>query len=140
VPGDRADALIEECTRAAADVFDRVIVREDRNRRGRGAGEVAGLLTAAFRRAAPGRECLAVLDSADAIRTAVGRLRPRELVVILFEQLDEARAVVQSMGAEPVASLPNDRRVVRGRHRASRAAALSAERAADASTAGGNRG
>jgi cyanophycin synthetase len=140
VPGDRADALIEECARAAADVFDRVIVREDRNLRGRGAGEVAGLLTAAFRRAAPGRECLAVLDSADAIRTAVGRLRPRELAVILFEQLDEARAVVQSMGAQPVASLPNDRRVARGRHRASRAAALSAEQAADASTAGGTRG
>lgn len=107
VPGDRADRLVEQCAQAAAEVFDRVVIREDRDLRGRAAGEVADLLAQAFRRAAPGRECVTVHDSEEAIRTAVGRARPRALVVVLYEKLDEARRVVESLGARPVASLPS---------------------------------
>jgi cyanophycin synthetase len=135
VPGDRADRLVEECARAAAEVFDRIVIREDRDLRGRAAGEVADLLAQAFRRAAPGRECVTVHDSVGAITTAIERMRPRALVVVLYEKLDEARQVVESLGARPVATLPYGAAGHRQRRRGRHAPEVAAEKAprADAS-------
>src|SRR5205085_1646411 len=44
LPGDRLDSVIREAASIAARVFDRVIVREDHDLRGRASGEVPRLI------------------------------------------------------------------------------------------------
>src|SRR5207237_2416630 len=49
VPGDRNDWVVAEAGRVAARVFDRLIIREDNDTRGRRRGELAELLCRAVR-------------------------------------------------------------------------------------------
>jgi cyanophycin synthetase len=57
VPGDRDDSIIDQAARAAVKGFDKVIVREDRDLRGRKRGDVAEILVRAIREESPATEC-----------------------------------------------------------------------------------
>ncbi len=102
VPGDRADALIVEAGRTLAAGFDRIVVREDDDRRGRRPGEVAGLLCQAIGEVAPERECTTVLDERAALRHAVATMEPGELVVLFYDEMHGIEAVLRQVGARPL--------------------------------------
>jgi cyanophycin synthetase len=101
VPGDRADWVIEEAARAAARAFDRVIVREDADRRGRDKGEVPGLLCAAIASHAPSRVCQVVASETAALRLAVQSMNPNEVIVVFYEDLQEVQDTLAELGAVP---------------------------------------
>ncbi|HYU83210.1 MAG TPA: cyanophycin synthetase, partial [Kribbellaceae bacterium] len=88
--GDRRDADIRELGEAAAQHFDVVIVREDERLRGRPAGEVAELVATGVREAmddgARCRRVETVLDEIDAVRHALSRSNPGDLVVLCVDQ------------------------------------------------------
>jgi cyanophycin synthetase len=102
VPGDRSDSLIEDAARAALCGADRVIVREDDDRRGRRTGEIAQMLEAVIKRERPGLPVSIVLDELAAVQTAVRELQPGEVVVALSEDLDKVAAWLREQGAQPV--------------------------------------
>ena len=81
-PGDRDDELIRESGRTVARGFDRVLIREDKDRRGRAPGEVARLLCEAAHQVDRAVECTTVLDEAEAVRTAVDGMAEDEVVVV----------------------------------------------------------
>ncbi|HYM83973.1 MAG TPA: Mur ligase family protein, partial [Candidatus Dormibacteraeota bacterium] len=86
IPGDRRDDDQREYGAIAASAFDEIIVREDRNLRGRPPGESAANVVAGVRAArgdATGRIVRAetVLDEMAAVRTALRRAAPGDLVV-----------------------------------------------------------
>jgi cyanophycin synthetase len=88
-PGDRRDEDIAALAAAAAPAFDRVLLREDDNRRGRAPGEVGellrrGLIAAGFpaERIAPG-----VHDEEQAVAKALAAARAGDLVVIFGDKL-----------------------------------------------------
>jgi cyanophycin synthetase len=62
LPGDRDNRVIEEAAQVAARGFDRVIVTEEVNLRGRSPGEMAKLLCDAIARTKPGSDCEIVPD------------------------------------------------------------------------------
>jgi cyanophycin synthetase len=97
VPGDRADSLIEQTARAALCGPDRIIVREDKDRRGRREGEVAQMLAAVLERERPSLPVHVVLDEVEALATAVRDMQPGELVVALYDDYD---AVANWLGAQ----------------------------------------
>ena len=103
LPGDRADWLLQEAARVAARAFDRIILREDEDLRGRVKGEVPLLLRDAISREAPGRECLLVEDEAWALRAAIDTMEDGEVVVAFYEHLDKIREVLEERGATPAA-------------------------------------
>jgi cyanophycin synthetase len=87
IPGDRRDEDQREYGALAASAFDEIIVREDKNLRGRAAGETASNVIDGVR-AARG-EGLArvqrherVLDEATAVKAALRRAMPGDLVVV----------------------------------------------------------
>jgi cyanophycin synthetase len=94
VPGDRREEDMRELGRVAARYFDDVIIREDRNPRGRKRGEtashVAEGVSEAMRAGARVGNLEVVLDEMDAVRRALDRSRPGDLVVLC---VDEAAAV-----------------------------------------------
>jgi cyanophycin synthetase len=105
-PGDRRDKDIRELGEVAARHFDALIVREDRNLRGREPGEVAELVAAGARAAAAdGARCRSldvVLDELAASRLALERANPGDLVVLCADQVesivDELQARARTSG------------------------------------------
>jgi cyanophycin synthetase len=86
IPGDRRDEDQRDYGAIAATAFDEVIVREDKNLRGRAAGESASNVIEGVRAAkAAGRARTGradkVLDEMTAVRTALRRAIPGDLVV-----------------------------------------------------------
>jgi cyanophycin synthetase len=105
VPGDRDGSVIEAAARVlASGGFDRLIVREDADPRGRKPGEVAALLCRAVSQC--GRECRVVLDECDAVRAALDEMAADEVVMLFSEDRDAVRGVLREYGAEPVAAVP----------------------------------
>jgi cyanophycin synthetase len=95
IPGDRRDEDQHEYGAIAARAFDEIIVREDKNLRGRAPGESAGNVIEGVR-AARGRggartlKAEKILDELTAVRAALRRAAPGDLVVCC---VDEAIAV-----------------------------------------------
>src|SRR5512134_45312 len=86
IPGDRRDEDQREYGAIAARAFDEVIVREDKNLRGRQPGETATNVIEGVRSAKDGGSARTgradkVLDEMTAVRTALRRAIPGDLVV-----------------------------------------------------------
>jgi cyanophycin synthetase len=94
IPGDRRDDDQREYGAIAARAFDEIIVREDKNLRGRAPGESAGNVVEGVRAARAGgaRTLRAdkILEELSAVRTALRRAAPGDLVVCC---VDDAVAV-----------------------------------------------
>ena len=88
--GDRRDQDMVELGEIAAQHFDVVVVREDNQTRGRQRGEVAALVADGVRQAmAAGARCKqleTVLEEIDAVRHAMSRANPGDLVVICVDK------------------------------------------------------
>jgi cyanophycin synthetase len=106
VPGDRDDMVVDQAGRAAARGFERIIIKEDRDTRGRRRGEVADLLRRAVMSEAPGRDCRVMLDEIAAMRAAIEEIEPDDVVVIFYEKLDLALSLLEQLGAKPAQSVP----------------------------------
>jgi cyanophycin synthetase len=86
IPGDRRDADQHDYGQLAADAFDEIYVREDRNLRGRAPGESAenvarGIRAARARGDARTTKVEKVLGETAAVRAAIRRAAPGDLVV-----------------------------------------------------------
>jgi cyanophycin synthetase len=112
-PGDRRDEDMRELGRVAAKYFDDVIIREDKNTRGRRRGETADLVLEGLRaaqRAGGARAGSAeiVLDEMDATRRALNRARAGDLVVLcvdyateVWKELERRKQQAQPFVPEP---------------------------------------
>ena len=110
VPGDRDDSVIERAGRVAARGFHRVIIKEDKDTRGRESGEVARLLCEAAGDEWPGTECRVVLDEIEALRSELEGLEDGQVVVIFYDKLEPVLEVLAEHGAVPVGALEEGRR------------------------------
>ena len=106
VPGDRDDAVIQRAGLIAAKGFDKVIVKEDHDLRGRNVGDVANLLCEVVREASPAIECEIVLDELAALRRAVSQMVRDEVIVLFYEKLQPIQKALHELAAEPIVSLP----------------------------------
>ncbi|MEP6476092.1 MAG: cyanophycin synthetase [Actinomycetota bacterium] len=103
--GDRRDEDMRQLGRVAAKYFDEVIVREDVHSRGRERGETAALIVEGVREQIGHDGVRAgsvdvVLDEMEAVRRALDRSRPGDLVVLcvdyateVFQELERRRGV-----------------------------------------------
>lgn len=104
VPGDRNDAVVKQAGRAAARCFDRLIIKEDADPRGRQRGEIATLLLEAAREAKPGIECHVVPDETEALAQTIREMQEGEIIAVFFEKLERIREILALHGAVPVKS------------------------------------
>ena len=102
-PGDRSDEMIALSGIAAAHAFDKVIIREDLDLRGRRVGEVSRIVadTMAKESKTPYK---IVIDADEALKTAIREMRSGEVVVYFYEHLKEVTEYLSHIGAKPVAS------------------------------------
>jgi cyanophycin synthetase len=103
-PGDRRDEDIAASGREFAN-FDQVIVREDRDLRGRAPGAVAQLLRDALLQAGlADHRVEIVLDEGEAIRRAAARLGSHDLLVVLSDTVPETLRLVDALAAPTTTS------------------------------------
>ncbi|MFL6248907.1 MAG: cyanophycin synthetase [Thermoanaerobaculia bacterium] len=87
VPGDRRDEDIRECARIAATTFDRVIIREDDDPRGREPGEVANILRDTLIASGMSADDIDIeLDEHDALRLGIERAGRGDLLVLFADR------------------------------------------------------
>jgi cyanophycin synthetase len=106
VPGDRDDTVITHAAQVAAKGFNKVIVREDQDLRGREPGAVATMLCDTVREVSPAIDCEVVLDESEAVRQAISHMEKGEVIVVFYEKLQRIERLLEEFSAEPVAALP----------------------------------
>jgi cyanophycin synthetase len=99
LPGDRRDDLIEESAATVATWFSRVVVYEDRDLRGREAGEMTRLISAALTRHRPDIAILTAGGPDEALRTALALASPADPVLLTYETLGPVRDLLDGLGA-----------------------------------------
>jgi cyanophycin synthetase len=92
--GDRRDQDIRDQTKILGQAFDDVVLYEDACQRGREDGEVLSLLREGLQGAERTQHVQEVRGEFKAIDTAMDRLKPGELCLILIDQVEEALAYI----------------------------------------------
>lgn len=98
--GDRRDEDIRQQTEILGEAFDEVVLYQDACQRGRADGEVIGLLRAGLAKSTRVRHIEAINGEFLAIDTALARLQPGDLCLILIDQVEEALAHIERRIAE----------------------------------------
>jgi cyanophycin synthetase len=85
--GDRRDEEIRNVGFHAAQLFDKLIIRHDKDLRGRVAGELTQLLMSGIRNASPGIEVAVIPDELEAIRYAMEQAPKNAFIVVFTEDV-----------------------------------------------------
>ncbi len=108
--GDRRDEDIRRQTEILGDAFDEVILYQDACQRGRADGEVLALLRAGLAHARRTTNVEEIHGEFLAIDTALARVQPGDLCLILIDQVEEALAHL----ARRIAEVPLERAATAG--------------------------
>jgi cyanophycin synthetase len=87
--GDRRDEDIIEFAEEAAKIFDRIIVRQDKDLRGRPAEDINSLLLRGFHKIDPNKPVHFIADESAAVDYAIQHAISRSLIVFLADKIDE---------------------------------------------------
>jgi cyanophycin synthetase len=109
-PGDRRNQDIQAIGEIAGSTFDLLFCREDHSRRGRAAGEVAGLIhRAAAAAGLPDARIAEVWDETDAIAAALATAQRGDLLVIFADDVQAAwKQVIYWGQGRPESPAPRD--------------------------------
>jgi len=97
-PGDRRDEDFVTLGKLAAEIFDRIIIKEDDDTRGRPRGEAAQLIAKGIIQVKPDRPYETILDETEAINKGLDIASSGSLVVILPESVNRAIRLIEARG------------------------------------------
>lgn len=96
MPGDRDDYSIKEVGQAAANIFHKIIIKEDADLRNRKAGEVPRLLEEGILSQGMGRDNIEIiLPETEALEKAMKEALPGDLIVIFYEKLEPVLEIIK---------------------------------------------
>jgi cyanophycin synthetase len=101
LPGDRRDDLLAASAQVIADGFSRVVLYEDEDPRGRGPGEVSGLVQRELRARRPSARCARVTHAREALSAAVRMASAGDVILVLYEEIDAIQSLLGELGATP---------------------------------------
>ena len=99
MPGDRNDDSIKAVSELCANSFDAIIIKEDKDRRGREEGEVAKLFYHTLLQNNFNKMQI-ILNEEEALKAAVNLAEKDDLIVVLYEELDPLVNYLNSIGSE----------------------------------------
>jgi cyanophycin synthetase len=100
-PGDRRDEDFIELGKLSARIFDRIIVKEDDDLRGRPSGEAAELICKGIIQENPNCQYEVILKETDAVNAGLDRATDGGLVVILPESVSRAISLIEARDPLP---------------------------------------
>ena len=105
-PGDRRDEDFVVLGRLAAQMFDRILIKEDNDSRGRPSGDAARLIVEGIEAAQTGVAYEVVLDETTAVNQALDSAPAGSLVVIFPESVNRALSLIEARNPLPDLGLP----------------------------------
>ncbi|MEQ9000483.1 MAG: cyanophycin synthetase [Coleofasciculus sp. B1-GNL1-01] len=94
-PGDRRDEDFINLGRLSAEIFDRIIIKEDADLRGRPSGDAAELIRKGVLETNPDQDYDIILNETDAINTALDGVTSGGLVVIFPEKVSDTIGLIE---------------------------------------------
>ena len=94
-PGDRRDEDLIQLGEISAQIFDRIIIKEDDDKRGRDRGEAADLIVKGIMGTNPDIRYETILDETSAIETGLSAVEKGGLVVIFPESVSRAIGLIK---------------------------------------------
>ena len=94
-PGDRRDEDLIQLGEISAQIFDRIIIKEDDDKRGRDPGEAADLIVKGIMGTNPDIRYETILDETAAIETGLSTVEKGGLVVIFPESVSRAITLIK---------------------------------------------
>jgi cyanophycin synthetase len=94
--GDRRDDDIRAMGKISAEMFDHIIIRQDKFLRGRKAEDIVSLLVEGIKQADPAKSYEYIPKEVEALRHAFTLAKPGTFIVALSDVIDNAIEVVQS--------------------------------------------
>ncbi len=98
--GDRRDEDILELGALSAKMFDKIIIRQDKNLRGRTEEELIGLMKQGILNEDPKKEILIIPKESEAIRYAVSNAKKDSFIVICSDVVPDALELVRQLNEE----------------------------------------
>jgi len=95
--GDRRESDMIDMGRAAAKIFDEVIIRVDKDTRGRTAEDIIGYVTEGIRSENEKMKIEVIPDESEALRYAINHAKERSLIVVATEKVDAAIVMVKDL-------------------------------------------
>ncbi len=105
-PGDRRDEDFMVLGQLSAKMFDRILVKEDNDKRGRPAGDAARLIVEGIEAAQTGVAYEVILNETAALNQALDTAPAGSLVVIFPESVNGAIQLIQARNPLPDLALP----------------------------------
>ncbi len=103
MPGDRNDGSIKKAGALCAQYFNRIVIKEDHDLRGRRPGEVAALFHSAITEAGFDERNLSVVtQEADALKAAAADAKCGDMIIVFYEKLEPLLDYLESAGAKSV--------------------------------------
>lgn len=99
IPGDRQNEIGYEIGKICANTLDKIIVKEDKDKRGRENGEVAELLKNAILKINRNANLMICLDEVEALKSAINISNKDDIIVVFYEKLD---SLLEFVNKEPI--------------------------------------
>ncbi|MDO5518496.1 MAG: cyanophycin synthetase, partial [Clostridium sp.] len=87
IPGDRQDEVAYEVGNICACGLDKIVIKEDKDRRGRKPGEIAELLKKAILKSKKDSNLKICLDEVKALEYAINISKKNDIIVVFYEDL-----------------------------------------------------
>ncbi|WP_394886770.1 cyanophycin synthetase [Clostridium butyricum] len=88
VPGDRQDNVIKEIGEICCEYLDEIIIKEDKDRRGRSIGEVSQLLKISMLKNSNKKSVKVYLDEVDALEYAIKISKKDDIIIVFYENIE----------------------------------------------------
>lgn len=98
IPGDRSEEAALEIGRISSEFIDKVIIKEDRDRRGRRPGEVAEIIKRGITSAIDKANIKVILDEVEAFKEAISESNRGDSIIVFYERLEPLLNVIATIG------------------------------------------
>jgi cyanophycin synthetase len=103
MPGDRPDDAMRDVGKQCAGVFNRIIIKEDQDLRGRAPGEVAEIFRRAIEETGfPSENVIIIENELEALKSAVENAAPGDFIAIFYENYNLIKEYLEDAGAQRI--------------------------------------
>lgn len=103
MPGDRPDDAMQEVGKQCAEVFSRIIIKEDEDLRGRVPGEVADVFHRAIEETGfPSADLTIIENELNALKSAIAEAETGDFIVVFYEKYTRIKDYLESIGARRI--------------------------------------
>lgn len=98
IPGDRKDDIGYAIGEICANNFDKIVIKEDKDKRGRKSGEIADILEKSILKTNKNANLKICLDEVQALKYAIDISNKDDIIVVFYEKLD---SLLEFINEEP---------------------------------------